>query len=332
MRIRSQVENRHINNIMPFVINALPRVFFTSVLILWIYLLSSVRSVSYSNNLRGRTDSHGGYPANRPGEILPHTRIIPHSMEHLIIIPGHAVMRLSKQNEASFNEDAWYLLPYQLGVGFPSIITSHVQKGIQLLENDKNALLIFSGGQTRHDVGPISEAASYYFLALAQKWIPEDQDKIYLEEYARDSFENLLFSIARFREITGHYPSRISVVGFDFKSYRFTSLHRKAIGFPESNFSYIGIRPSPPFDQKKAAQGETNTIHLFQNDMYGCHTPSLINKRSQRDPFFRTVPYEMACPEIVKLLHWCGPQLYSDSLPWSNFEKGGVMDNFMPFQ
>jgi hypothetical protein len=40
------------------------------------------------------------------------------------------------------------------------------------------------------------------------------------ETFARDSFENLLFSIARFREITGSYPKQITVVGYDFKKQR----------------------------------------------------------------------------------------------------------------
>lgn len=31
------------------------------------------------------------------------------------------------------------------------------------------------------------------------------------EEHARDSFENLLFSVCRFRELTGTYPHNITV-------------------------------------------------------------------------------------------------------------------------
>jgi hypothetical protein len=31
------------------------------------------------------------------------------------------------------------------------------------------------------------------------------------EEHARDSFENLLFSVCRFRELTGTYPYNITV-------------------------------------------------------------------------------------------------------------------------
>jgi hypothetical protein len=38
-----------------------------------------------------------------------------------------------------------------------------------------------------------------------------------VEDFARDSLENLLFSIARFRQVTGRYPARFTVVGFDFK-------------------------------------------------------------------------------------------------------------------
>lgn len=32
-----------------------------------------------------------------------------------------------------------------------------------------------------------------------------------VQEHARDSYENLLFSICRFREVTGHYPQTIVV-------------------------------------------------------------------------------------------------------------------------
>jgi hypothetical protein len=38
-----------------------------------------------------------------------------------------------------------------------------------------------------------------------------------VEDYARDSFENLLFSICRFKEVTGNYPARVTVVGYTFK-------------------------------------------------------------------------------------------------------------------
>ena len=43
--------------------------------------------------------------------------------------------------------------PYQLDQGYPSIIKSHVQKGIEIAKADSDSLLLFSGGQTRRDTG-----------------------------------------------------------------------------------------------------------------------------------------------------------------------------------
>lgn len=59
-------------------------------------------------------------------------------------------------------------------------------------------------------------------------------ERVYSEEFARDSYENLLFSLCRFHEITGRYPDKITVIGFGFKEKRFTDLHRKAVRFPKN--------------------------------------------------------------------------------------------------
>jgi len=58
-----------------------------------------------------------------------------------------------------------------------------------------------------------------------------------------DSYQNLLFSIARFREFTGYFPSKITVVGYEFKKLRFTELHREALRWPKKKFNYIGVDP-----------------------------------------------------------------------------------------
>jgi hypothetical protein len=39
------------------------------------------------------------------------------------------------------------------------------------------------------------------------------RDRVQTEEFARDSFENLLFSICRFRQVSQKYPERITIVG-----------------------------------------------------------------------------------------------------------------------
>jgi hypothetical protein len=45
---------------------------------------------------------------------------------------------------------------------------------------------------------------------------------------ARDSLENLLFSLCRFNELSDSYPLDVTVVSFGFKKRRFEELHRRA--------------------------------------------------------------------------------------------------------
>jgi hypothetical protein len=79
--------------------------------------------------------------------------------------------------------------------------------------------------------------------------------RVATEEYALDSYQNLLFAIARFREVTGNWPGKITVVGYGMKRRRYVSwlillesadgrfelLHARAIGWPEDRFEYLGI-------------------------------------------------------------------------------------------
>lgn len=61
-----------------------------------------------------------------------------------------------------------------------------------------------------------------------------------LQEHARDSFENLLFSLCRFFELTGHFPDDLLVIGYEFKHERFSDLHRAALRWPDQRFSFVG--------------------------------------------------------------------------------------------
>lgn len=61
-----------------------------------------------------------------------------------------------------------------------------------------------------------------------------------LQEHARDSFENLLFGLCRFYELTGHFPDDLLVIGYEFKHERFADLHRAALKWPDQRFSFVG--------------------------------------------------------------------------------------------
>ena len=97
------------------------------------------------------------------------------------------------------------------------------------------------------------------------------------ENFALDSFENLIFSLARFREYTGTFPIRITVVGYGMKKSRFEELHAKAIRWPvkgyhsgQRRFHYVGIDDDG--DVAEQYDGEKiKGYRMFEKDMYGCH-------------------------------------------------------------
>lgn len=106
-------------------------------------------------------------------------------------------------------------------------------------------MLICYRGQTR-PASTTTEAESYMRLALAADVFLSKSTpfaRATTEDHALDSYQNLLFSIARFHEYTGRYPTKITVVGYEFKQARFTDLHRKALRWPLQNFQYIGVDP-----------------------------------------------------------------------------------------
>ena len=57
------------------------------------------------------------------------------------------------------NWQNWYLEPHQKGQ--IKVLLQHIQTGVELLM-EEDAVLVFSGGQTRAGAGPRTEAFSYY--------------------------------------------------------------------------------------------------------------------------------------------------------------------------
>jgi hypothetical protein len=116
-------------------------------------------------------------------------------------------------------------------------------------------------GQTRPE-STTTEAESYHRLAIETKMLPPRFWRATSENYALDSFQNLLFSIARFHEMTGRYPEQITVVGYEMKRARFTNLHRAAIRWPREKFTYIGIDPENE-ERAVAQQGEVRSRYFI---------------------------------------------------------------------
>ena len=133
------------------------------------------------------------------------------------------------------------------------------------------------------------------------------------EEFALDSFQNVLFSLCRFHEFTGGWPQRITVAGWGFKAQRFVDLHRAAVRFPAQRFHYAAV--NDPDDAAAAARAEASNRAEFVGDPYGCRG-MLGEKRTQRNPFRRHYGYRESCAELRGLLDHRGPELFSGPLPW----------------
>ncbi|KAJ1976558.1 hypothetical protein H4R35_002653 [Dimargaris xerosporica] len=240
----------------------------------------------------------------------------------LIIVACHAVYLGSPYDTRQIRQsEAWALESFQHS-GEVEGFLAHLGAGLDAMRANSRALLLFSGGQTHFTAGMRSEAQSYWEIAQGQQWLgSSDFWRVSTEEHARDSFENLLFSLCRFHELTGHYPRNVTVVSYPFKQERFTRLHRAALKLPEAKFHYIGLPQEPTSDPVKTDGERANAVTLFETDPYGC-AGRLYAKRQSRNPFLRSHPYRHSCPELRPLLDYCQDNLnaaiYPDPLPWES--------------
>jgi hypothetical protein len=233
-------------------------------------------------------------------------------MENLVLVAGHAVY-VAPDFARPADDGSWLLQDFQRGE--PPFYLEHIRRGAELAARDESALLVFSGGQTRREAGPRSEAQGYWLLAEHFGWLLGGlRQRAAMEEFARDSLENVLFGLCRFRELTGCWPVRVSVLSWAFKAARF-DLHRAALGWPAERFEFIGVN-NPP-DLAGAQAGESKAVEQFRLDPYGWRLP-LADKRAARNPFQRQPPYALSCPEAAALLNHREPELYAGPWPWGS--------------
>lgn len=173
-------------------------------------------------------------------------------------------------------------------------------------------------------------------------------ERIIQEPHATDSYQNVLFSLLRFRIYTGVYPTRVTVITHEFKRGRFFECHFPALGlvpFPASDFKsghpgeqedgkererkveLIGINPPPEVTSIESLnEGEEKSgIGLWRRDLYGVGS-ELAGKRSKRgwtpgmeDGVFVNVGLEGVVEELVV---WDGGETGNEwfrriqELPW----------------
>ncbi|CAG84483.2 DEHA2A04752p [Debaryomyces hansenii CBS767] len=227
---------------------------------------------------------------------------------HLIILPCHSIWTPGATLGES--RDEWSLVSFQIEGYDHLCFKDHILKSLNILEQDKDATLIISGGQTKQESGPISEALSYYQLATKLTNDIELVQRINTEEFARDSFENVLFSLCRYFELHEAYPEKITIVGFEFKRQRFLENHLKqALSFSR-NVNYVGNAPTPKdldeegqinYFQDLEQQEYKHAVSHFEKDWYSIRSP-LLDKKMKRDPFSRYHGYCQSNPKLAKFL------------------------------
>ena len=260
---------------------------------------------------------------------------------HLIIVPCHSVWNYKSSDTLNLGQSPkfWDLQTFQHEGNDHLAFIKHGLRAItEMIRDIDDSVVLFSGSQTKVRMGSISEAESYYLLMrrLIEYYIEKNgeelpkefdseirvylasiseylqglrltvddlfqDDRINKEEYSLDSFDNLLYSIARFHEITHSYPKHITIVGFEFKKGRFINYHAKAINFPAKDIDYIGIEPCPTgYSQKQLDDyfknlqlcESRNALELFAKDWFAVRAP-LINKKESRNPFNRRPKYKL---------------------------------------
>ena len=217
-------------------------------------------------------------------------KILP--LRRLIIVPGHGVY-LGTSKGHSKNPSFWQ-------AAFPEECrqyVEHIAVGIQQAAAHPDAVLIFSGGCTQ-PATPLSEAQGYFHIVQQQHWFgfPEVQQRLAIEEYARDSFENISFSLLLFWQRTKFLPQQVTVCGWGFKAERYR-FHAQTLGFPLQKFQYREV--NNPLGDRSDAQslwgialhGELQALALFRKYPFG-DQGELLLKRQQRDPFQRGSPYD----------------------------------------
>ena len=229
-----------------------------------------------------------------------------HNMTEICLVPGHACLR----GDNPLDEKDWILEPFQQDGGHHlGCFVAHIRVGLAWLETNPDGRLIFTGGLTRP--GATRSEAESYLLAAQKLGLISDRSllhRIVLDEFARDSMENVLYGVAAAFAAVRTRITRVVAVGFEFKRSRFLD-HFSAIQLgPGTSYDYFGINNPLEPQLSKAIVGEANTRKAFASKSPEAKI-SLQAKREARTFGDRRVPYIELCRE------W--PALHASLVQWT---------------
>jgi len=127
----------------------------------------------------------------------------------LLMLAGHAIYEGGAWHGGHQDEDRHY--------------ARHVCDAFRILRGEGYQALALSGGRSRPELADRvrnSEAAGMLEFARTAG-LANAGDNVLLEQYGRDSFENLFFSMLHFHKRFGEWPARVGAVSWKFKALRF---------------------------------------------------------------------------------------------------------------
>ena len=235
------------------------------------------------------------------------------NLKKLIIVACHAICMIPRNPLSIRSWTGTYGYPEEA-----ALYTQHIQHAVAIAAVDPTAMVVFSGGITR--VGaPLSESASYLGVAKqAALWgaNPSTLARLWVEENARDSFYNCLYSICLFKEVNGYYPESIAVIGMDFKRTRF-GLHMSSLGWNKP-YQYFGFNNPPERDGilDQAEQGERNVMKELMDDPF-VRSKYFQEKRKKRNPCNLPDPEFKAIQELYDYARFVRGEGTHVIAPWS---------------
>ncbi|EXJ67222.1 uncharacterized protein A1O5_09869 [Cladophialophora psammophila CBS 110553] len=255
---------------------------------------------------------------------------------HLIVVCCHAIYLGPGTDSASQDESNWLIEPFQAGETDTYI--RHIEAGVkELARSREDAILIFSGAATKLDKTQTTEGEGYLNVAIEHDLFgletspPSLRQRIFVDRYATDSYQNILCSLIQFpsQTIRAPFPTKLTIVSHSFKRSRFLELHLPALRFPLESTTYIGI--NPPFSPAKLKEIEEGDrlrgYGAWEKDFYGTGV-GLSRKREKRGwdgGKFRSEVLERFSDgelrrDLKGLLCWDGGSdgmtLWQGSVPW----------------
>lgn len=239
-------------------------------------------------------------------------------IDNLIILPCHSVYapelnkKLSDPGDADrfskvLDANNWILASFQKESEDQFSFVKHIEISLlELHENIGDSALVVSGGFTKPEIEK-SESASYLEVAKSVGFMKNPYFRIgtniLVEEYARDSYENVLYSICTFYHKFKKFPKKITILGFGFKKERFLDSHLATLGYEDADHvKYISVGPFYPdklesmsdeiYNEKKdlfwkslVKSEKKNALDLFKENPFGSYGSTLKEKKESRDPW-----------------------------------------------